>query len=167
MQSIYTAARDQAVKMLNNLSTILTKAEEYATAHKIDPQVLLQGRLYPDMFHLTRQVQIATDSVRNGFGRLAGKDLLPLEDKEASFADLQTRIKKTCDYLQSITNDQLKGAGERQISWTMYDTKYEFVGEAYLLTWITPNFYFHVTTTYAILRHNGLAIGKGDYLGAR
>jgi len=153
------------IRFLNNLSAILGKAVIYADAKKIDHSVLLNARLYPDMFPLTKQVQVAADNAKGGAARLAGIDMPKFEDNETSFAELQTRIAKTIGFLKSITPQQLEGSELRDIRLVIHDTKLELKGLPYLLERVQPNFYFHVTTAYDILRHNGVEIGKTDFLG--
>lgn len=152
-------------RFLNNLSALLGKAIIYSDAKKIDHSVLLNARLYPDMFPLIKQVQIAADHAKGGAARLAGVEAQKFEDNETSFAELQTRIARTIDFLNTITPQQLDGSEGRDIVMTIHDTKYELKGLPYLLERVQPNFYFHVTTAYNILRHNGVEIGKRDFLG--
>ena len=163
--SMYQASVPVFVRMLGNLAAIMRSAQAYAEHKKIDPAVLLQLRLYPDMFPFVRQVQIATDTAKGCASRLAGVEPPRYEDNEASFADLQTRIDKTIAYLGTFTPAQLDGSEERTITLKLRDRSLTFPGLAYLLHNALPNFYFHVTTAYAILRHGGLEIGKQDYLG--
>ena len=163
--SMYQASIPQLEKMLTNLSNILKKGEEFAKVKNIDESVLINARLAPDMFPLAKQVQIACDQVKNGMARLAGVELPAFDDNETTFAQLQERIAKTITFAKSITPAQLDGSETKEIRFSIKEWKFEFVGEQYLLTWIIPNFYFHVTTAYNILRHNGVEIGKADYLG--
>ena len=163
--SMYQASIPQLEKMLTNLSNILKKGEEFAKVKNIDESVLINARLAPDMFPLAKQVQIACDQVKNGMARLAGVELPAFDDHETTFAQLQERIAKTITFAKSITPAQLDGSETKEIRFSIKEWKFEFVGEQYLLTWIIPNFYFHVTTAYNILRHNGVEIGKADYLG--
>lgn len=163
--SMYQASVPQFKKMLTNLSAILKKAEEHATAHKIDPKVFLEARLYPNMFPLTKQIQIACDQPKNGFARLAGIEPPKFEDKEASFAELYEHIAKTIAFIDTIKPEQIDGSEGKEIKFSILEWNFEFIGDQYLLTWIIPNFYFHITTAYNILRHNGVDIGKSDYLG--
>ncbi|MDC0680821.1 MULTISPECIES: DUF1993 domain-containing protein [Sorangium] len=165
--SMYQASVPVLVRMLGNLSAILTKAAAYAEAKKIEPRVLLDARLAPDMLSLTRQVQIATDSAKGCGARLAAVDLPKYEDNEASFDELQARIAKTVAFLKSLRPEQIDGSEDRDVSIPARDQTLQFKGLVYLLNFVLPNFYFHVTTAYAILRHNGLDIGKMDFLGAR
>jgi hypothetical protein len=163
--SMYAVSVPTFKRMLTNLGVILTKAEQYAAGRKIDPAVLVNARLYPDMFPLVRQVQIATDQAKGCPARLAGIEIPKFEDNEASFADLQARIAKTLAFIDSVRPDQIDGSENRDIELLVAGTTYRFKGQAYLIEWALPNFYFHVTTAYAILRHNGLDIGKKDFLG--
>jgi hypothetical protein len=163
--SMYNASVPQFKKMLGNLAEILKKAEEHGAAKKIDEKVFLHARLFPNMFALTKQVQIACDQVKNGLSRLAGTEPPKFDDKESSFAELQERIAKTLAFIDTIQPDLIDGADEKEIKFSIGEWKFEFIGDQYLLTWIIPNFYFHITTAYNILRHNGMEIGKADYLG--
>ncbi|WP_437675902.1 DUF1993 domain-containing protein [Sorangium sp. So ce131] len=166
--SMYQSSIPVLVRMLGNLSAILTKAEAYAQAKKIEPRVLIEGRLSPDMFPLARQVQIATDMAKGCGARLAGVDLPKYEDNEATFDELQARLAKTIAFLNSLRPEQIDGSEDRDITIPMGNNPpLQLKGLNYLLYWVQPNFYFHVTTAYAILRHNGLEIGKMDYLGPR
>lgn len=163
--SMYQASIPQLTKMLTNLSNILKKGEEFASAKSLDSKALVEGRLAPDMFPLSKQVQIACDQVKNGMARLAGVEPLKFEDNETTFDQLQDRIAKTIAFANSLKPEQINGTEAKEIKFSIKEWSFEFVGEQYLLTWIIPNFYFHVTTAYDILRHNGVEIGKTDYLG--
>ena len=163
--SMYQTSIPQFKKMLNNLSIILKKGEEYASAKKIEGTVLTGERLFPDMFPLSKQVQIACDQVKNGMARLAGIEPPKFDDSETTFAELQERVAKTIAFIDGIKPAQVDGTEAKEIKFSIKEWHFEFVGEQYLLTWIIPNFYFHVTTTYNLLRHNGVEIGKADYLG--
>ena len=162
---MYKASIPPFKKMLTNLSTLLSKAESHINQKKIDEKALLGSRLFLDMFALTKQVQIACDQAKNGMARLAGIEAPKMADQEASIAELQARIAKTIEFLDTIKPEQLDGAAAKEIKFSIGEWKFEFIGDDYLMTWIIPNFYFHVTTAYNILRHNGLDIGKSDYLG--
>jgi hypothetical protein len=153
------------IHKLSNLSAILKKAADHCEAKKIDPSVLINSRLFPDMFPLVRQVQIASDSVKAGAARLAQIEIPSFEDKETTFADLQERIAKTIKFLQTIKPEQIDGSEELKISYEQRGKQHNFIGLPYLLNWVLPNLYFHITTAYAILRHNGVEVGKKDYLG--
>ena len=163
--SMYQASIPPLVHMLENLDAILAKAAAHAEAKRIDPSVLVNGRLYPDMFPLARQVQIATDTAKGCGARLAGQEPPKYEDTEASFRELSARVRKTIAYLESLPAEAIDGSEERVITLKLRDTTVTFRGTAYLLNFVLPNFYFHVTTAYAILRHNGVELGKQDYLG--
>ncbi len=162
--SMYQASVPQFKKMLGNLSAILKKAEAHAANKKVDEKVLLGSRLFLDMFGLTKQVQIACDQAKNGLARLAGVDAPKMDDQEATFAEIQDRIARTIGFLDTLKPEQMDGSANKEISFSIGERKFEFVGDQYLLTWIIPNFYFHITTAYNILRHNGVEIGKTDYL---
>ena len=163
--SMYQASTPFFIRMLGNLSNILTKAETWAESKKIDPSVLINARLAPDMFPLSRQVQIATDVVKGCPARLAGAEPPSFPDNEASFPELQARIKKTIDFLQSIPAGKIDGSEDKKVTLKIRDKEIAFTGTQYLFGFVIPNMYFHITTAYAILRHNGLDIGKMDFLG--
>jgi hypothetical protein len=163
--SMYQASVPQLKKMLVNLTAILTKAEEHAAAKGIDSKVLVGARLFPDMFPLAKQVQIACDQVKLGLARLASVEAPKFDDTESTLAQLKERIAKTIAFMDSIKPEQIDGTEAKEIKFSIKEWSFEFVGEQYVLTWIIPNFYFHVTTTYNILRHNGVELGKADYLG--
>jgi len=163
--SMYEASAPRFVAMLQNLNGILAKAEAHAAARKIDPAVLLTARLFPDMFALTRQVQIATDHAKGAVARLAGVEVPKYDDNEQSFADLRARVDKTIAFVQTLRADQVNGSEERDIALRVGGHDLAFKGMAYLLGFALPNFYFHLTTAYNILRHNGVEIGKRDYIG--
>lgn len=163
--SMYQASVPALIRGLNNLSAILDKAAADAAARNIAPDVLLNARLAPDMFALTRQVQIASDSAKGCAARLAGVDVPSYADDEASFADLQQRIAKTVAFLQGFNAAQIDGSEAREVVLKVRGDEIRFSGQNYLLGFVLPNFYFHITAAYAILRHNGVALGKMDYLG--
>ena len=152
--------------MLGGLKGVLAKAEAHAEARKIDPVVLLQSRLYPDMFPLLRQVQVACDFAKSVSARLAGVDVPKFDDTEQTFADLNARVSKTLDFLATLSAQQFEGSETREIV-TQAGTPKEkrFSGQSYLLNYGLPHFFFHVTTAYAILRHSGVEVGKKDYIG--
>lgn len=153
-------------QLLNSLSAILTKAETYATEKKFEPAVLLNSRLYPDMFPLIRQVQVAADFAKSVSARLAGVEVPAYEDNEQTFADLQARISKTLSFIGSLTPAQFEGSETREIVLRPGTPKEKkLIGHNYLIHYGLPQFFFHVTTAYAILRHNGLEVGKGDFMG--
>ena len=164
--SMYQASAPVLDKMLGNLAAILAKAATWAESRKIDPAVLLNARLAPDMFALTRQVQIACDFGKGTCARLAGVEPPKFEDTETSFDELQARIAKTRQFMATFSAPQLDGSEARVISFKGGSREFKFTGLEYLTVFALPNFYFHVTTAYAILRHNGLALAKGDYIGA-
>jgi uncharacterized protein len=152
---------------LNALSTVLDKAEAYAAARKVDPSVLLNSRLYPDMFALVHQVQVAADQAKNGTARLAGVEAPRYEDTETTIAQLKARLAKTVAYLKTLDPQQIDGAIDREITFPLGPTnKGHMKGADYLNHFVLPNFYFHLTTAYAILRHCGVEIGKRDFMGA-
>lgn len=151
---------------LKSLAAILDKAEAFAVAKKIEPEVLLNARLAPDMFPLKRQVQLASDFAKGAGARLSGQDIPKWDDAEASFADLKARLAKTIDYLAAFTPAQIDGSEGRDIALTIAKQPVTLKGQAFLLNYAFPHFFFHVATAYDILRHNGVEIGKRDYMGA-
>jgi hypothetical protein len=163
--SMYQASIPGFVRMLNNLSVILDKAAAHAEAKKIDPAVFINARLAPDMLPLARQVQIATDGVKGCAARLAGIEVPSFPDTESTFPELKARVAKTIAFLQSVPAAKIDGSEARKVTLKLGGKDETFLGQPYLLDFVIPNFYFHVTTAYAILRHNGVEIGKGDYLG--
>ncbi len=163
--SMYQASVPVFTKTLTALKATLEKAAHHAEMRKIDPTVLLQCRLYPDMFNLTRQVQIATDFARVTAARLAGTEPPSFEDKEASFPDLLARVERTLDYLRTIKAAQVDGSEGREIVRPIRGEPHHFTGINYLLQFALPNFFFHAATAYAILRHNGVELGKADFIG--
>jgi len=163
--SMHAAATARFAAMLRNLAAILDKAEAHAAARKIEPSALTAFRLYPDMFPFTRQVQIACDTAKGAVARLAGVEIPKHEDTEQSFAELKARIAKTLDFIESVPAAKLDGSEEREVVLKMRAGERRFGGAEYLLAHALPNFYFHVTTAYNILRHNGVELGKRDFLG--
>ncbi len=163
---MYTTSIPVFKQMLGGLADVLRKAEAHAEAKKIDPAVLLQSRLFPDMFNLLRQVQVASDFAKGIAARLAGVDVPKVEDKEQTFADLQARIAAMLTFMDGLNPSQFADAATREII-TQAGTPKEkrFTGQSYLLNYGLPHFFFHVTTAYAILRHNGVEVGKKDYIG--
>jgi uncharacterized protein len=151
-------------RMLKNLSAMLGKAEAHAKAKNFDAAVLLNDRLAPDMFTLTRQVQIATDHAKGAMARLAGHAPEAIEDTETSFADLQARIAKVIAIVEGYKAEQLEASATREITIKIPSQELKFNGLDYLESWALPNFYFHVTMAYAIMRHNGVELGKRDFL---
>lgn len=164
--SMYQASVPVFVHKLGNLSAILKKGEAFAAAKKIEPSILINARLAPDMFPLSRQVQIASDIVKGCVARLAGVEVPNYKDTETTFSELQARITTTINFVQSIKAAQIDGSEERPISVKVTKGELNFKGQAFLLDFVLPNFYFHISITYAILRHSGVEIGKWDYLGA-
>lgn len=163
--SMYDASVPVFTQMLNSLVDVLKKAGDYAEVKKIDPGVLIASRLYPDMLPLSAQVQIAGDTAKGCAARLAGMEPPVFEDNESSFPELIARLAKTADYLKTITRDQVEGSEEKTINYPHHGDSSSMDGLRYLLHRSLPNFFFHVTTAYAILRHNGLEIGKADFMG--
>lgn len=165
--SLYAASVPVFKQMLNALSDVLGKAQAHAEAKNIDANVLLQARLYPDMFPLVRQVQIAVDFAKGVSARLAEVELPKYDDTETTFADLQALIAKVLAFVEQIEAKQIDGKeGIEIITRPGTPKEKRFTGQSYLLTYGLPQFFFHVTTAYAILRHNGVEIGKRDYMGA-
>ena len=163
--SMYQASVPQFLRMLGNLKSILEKAESWAADKKLDPAVLLNMRLAPDMFPLKRQLQIATDSAKGCAARLAGVEIPSYPDTEETFVELKARLQKTMDFLASFTPAQIDGSEDKAITLNFPSMELKFSGRDYLFQFVQPNFYFHLTTAYAILRHNGLDIGKMDFIG--
>lgn len=164
--SMYQSSVPVFTRMLGNLSTILGKAAEHAATRKIDPAALLGARLFPDMFSLTRQVQVACDFAKGATARLAGVEPPKFPDEEKSFDDLKARIARTIDYVREFKANQIDGSEGRAIALPVGGQTYNFKGQGYLLNMVLPNFYFHLATAYDILRHNGIEIGKRDFIGA-
>lgn len=163
--TMYTASVPTCTRALNNLAAILEKAAAHAEARKIDPQVLLNTRLYPDMLPLATQVQIANDIAQGGAARLAGADVPVFESKERSLAEWIAATRMTVAYLESLKPAQFDGAEDRTVSWQTRSSTKNMQGAAYLFHHVLPNVFFHVTTAYDILRQSGVEIGKMDYLG--
>jgi hypothetical protein len=163
--SIYTATVPVFQHMLRNLSHLLDKGEASAQARKFDPSVLAGARLAPDMLPFTKQIQIACDAAKNGVARVAGIEAPKFEDNESTFPELKARIQKTLDFLATVPADKLEGTEDKDITFPVgRDNTRTMKGQAYLTTWVLPNFFFHMTTAYALLRHNGVDLGKADYL---
>ena len=164
--SIYTTSVPVFKQMLGGLKDVLRIAEAHAIAKKIDPNALLQARLYPDMFNLLRQVQVASDFAKSVSARLAGVDVPKMDDNEQTFADLQIRIDTVLAFIDGLDAEKFSGASTREIV-TQAGTPKEkrFTGQSYLLNYGLPHFFFHTTTAYSILRHNGVEVGKKDYIG--
>jgi uncharacterized protein len=162
---MYQASTPRFAAMLRNLSALLDKADAHCAAKKIDPVALTTFRLYPDMFPLARQVQIACDTAKGAVARLAGAEIPKHEDTEQTFADLKSRINKTLDFIESIGAAKIDGTEDKEIVLQMRSGERRFKGMQYLLGHAWPNLYFHVTTAYNILRHNGVEVGKQDFIG--
>lgn len=164
---MYTTSIPVFKQMLGGLKEVLNKAEAHAAARKIEPAALLQARLFPDMFPLLRQVQVATDFAKSVSARLAGVEVPKLEDSEQTFADLQARVATVLAFLEGLDTEKFDEAATREIV-TQAGTPKEkrFTGQSYLLNYGLPHFFFHTTTAYAILRHSGVEVGKKDYIGA-
>jgi len=163
--SMYDTLVPTANRMLGNLVALLDKGEAFAVQKKIEPAVLLNSRLAPDMFPLTRQVQIACDAVKGAAARLSGSEIPSHPDTETSFAELKARIAKVLSFINGIGVDRYAGSEDRDITIPLRSGDLHLKGLNYLRDFVLPNFYFHVTTAYAILRHNGVELGKQDYLG--
>jgi len=163
--SMYRASVPVFARALRNLIAILRKGEAHATERKIDPTVLLNYRLAPDMFALTRQAQIATDMAKGCVSRLAGVEIPAYEDKEATFGELIARVEKCITYLESFSPEQVDGTEDKTIVLKRPTGDVSYPGLQYLLEYVTPNVYFHCAATYSILRHCGVGIGKKDFIG--
>jgi hypothetical protein len=163
--SMYEISVPGLIRGLINTCALLDKAAEHATAKKFDSAVLAQSRLFPDMYPLVRQVQIACDTAKGAAGRLAGVDIPKHEDTEATFAELKARIAKTVDFLKSVNAGQMKDAETRSIELKFPNGSMKFKGLDYLTGFVLPNFYFHTSMVYALLRKAGVEIGKSDFLG--
>ena len=164
--SMYQATIPVCTRMLNNLAAILEKAAAHADARKIDPTVLIDDRLYPDMLPMGRQIMIASDTAKGGAARLAGVEPPKYEDNEKTFPELIERLRKTIAYLNTFKPEQIDGSEKKMITLKVRDDTLTLEGLTYLLNRVLPNLYFHVSIAHAILRHNGVDIGKKDYLGA-
>jgi len=164
--SMYRASAPFFLQHLPALSACLDKAAAFAAAKKIDSAVLLQSRLFPDMFPLVRQVQLVTDFAKGAMARLAGQEPPKYEDNETTIDQLKERIAKTVAFIKEFRPAQIDGSEERDISLTLGGQVRNFKGENYLTGFLLPNFFFHTTTAYAILRHNGVELGKGDFMRA-
>ncbi len=162
---MYQASVPRFAAMLENLAAMLDKAQAHCEARKIDPVALTAYRLYPDMLPFTRQVQIACDSAKGAAARLAGAEVPKYEDTEQSFAELKARIAKTLDFIRSLPAARIDGSEEREVVIKLRGEDTRFRGQQYLQNFAWPNFYFHVATAYNILRHNGVELGKRDFLG--
>lgn len=163
--SLYDSSIPVFQRTLTTTSTILDKAAAHCTARKIDPAALLTARLFPDMFPLTRQVQLVSDFAKGGAARLAGIDIPKYEDTETSFDELKARLAKTHTFLTGVDRAAIEAGADRSITLTMAGKPVQMTGTALLTSHTLPNLYFHATTAYAILRHGGVEIGKGDFMG--
>lgn len=163
--SMYEACVPPGIRMMNNLATVLEKAIAHAEAKKFEPDVLVNARLAPDMFPLSRQVQIASDAVKAGAARVAGVEPPSFEDNEKSLAELVARARKTAAFLETLKPAQFEGAEDRNVQWKTRSGEKSMRGLPYVLHQMLPNLHFHCTTAYDILRHNGVELGKMDYLG--
>ena len=163
--SMYQASAPRFANLHRNLSAILDKAQAHAEAKKLDAAALTQARLFPDMFPLVRQVQIACDTAKGSVARLAGVDIPKHEDTEQTFAELKARIAKTVDFVESVSAAKIDGSEGKEVVLKLRGQDVSFTGLQYLMGFAYPNFYFHVTTAYNILRHNGVEVGKRDFIG--
>lgn len=163
--SMYAASAPRFVHMLNNLTALLDKAQAHIDAKKLDPAALTTFRLFPDMYPLTRQVQIACDVSKGAVGRLGGAEVPRHEDTEQTIPELKARIAKTIAFINSVKAEQINASADSSITVKLGRQEYTFTGMQYLLNFAHPNFYFHMTTVYNILRHNGVEIGKKDFNG--
>ncbi|MGE3623101.1 MAG: DUF1993 family protein [Bdellovibrionales bacterium] len=163
--SMYQTSIPVFVRYLGNLSRILDKGFAHAEAKKIDPSVFVNARLAPDMFPLSRQVQIATDGVKGCAARLAGIEIPSYPDTETTFPELQARIARTLSFIESVKPDRIDGSEDKPIHLKVGPRELSFTGQPYLLNFVLPNLFFHITAAYAILRHNGVDLGKMDFLG--
>jgi hypothetical protein len=163
--SMYQASAPCFSRMLRNLSAIVDKAQAHCTERKIDPLVLTSARLYPDMLPFTRQITIASDNAKGAVARLAGVEIPKFEDTEKTFDELKQRIARTLEFVGSVKPEQIDGSEQRDVTLKLGGRDVHFKGQDYLLGFALPNFYFHAVTAYAILRHNGVPLGKTDYIG--
>ncbi len=163
--SMYDASVPVFTQMLQALLNILKKADAYVNSNKIDPKALIQARLYPNMLPLSAQVQIASDTAKGSAARLAGFEPPVYEDNESTFPELIERVSKTIEFLKTVSKEKVDGSENNQIQYPHHGQTATMEGLPYLLHRSLPNFFFHVTTAYAILRHNGLELGKSDYIG--
>jgi hypothetical protein len=161
---MYSASVPVFRQILNSLLDILDKADRHVETTRIDPNALLQYRLFPDMLPFTRQIQIATDFAKGAGARLAGQEVPSYEDTERSFAELKLRVKKALTFLDGLPRHEIEHSAERAVTTGSGDKTRHFTGQAYLLHYALPHFFFHATTAYDILRHNGLDIGKRDFM---
>jgi hypothetical protein len=163
---MYSASVPVFKQILNSLAAIVDKAEAHAAAKKIEPAALLQARLFPDMFPFARQIQIAADFAKGAAARLAGVEVPKYEDDEQSFADLKERIAKTLAFIDTLPQDGIEASAQRDITTGSGEKAKQWKGQVYLMHYALPHFYFHATTAYDILRHNGVEVGKKDFIGS-
>lgn len=163
---MYEASVPVFTQILNSLAAIIDKAETHANTKNIDPAALLQARLYPDMFPFARQIQVATDFAKGCSARLAGVEVPRYEDTETSFAELRERIARTVAFIGDLPRDAIEASAQRDIVTGSGAKVREFKGQDYLVHYAMPHFYFHATTAYALLRHNGVEVGKKDFIGS-
>lgn len=164
--SMHSACVPIFTRLLGNLGQWLDKAEAHAQAKKFEPSVYLAARLAPDMLPFTRQIQMACDAAKFGMARLSGVEAPKFEDNETNFTELRERIRKTLDFILSVPAAAIDGTEDKDVVVPRRDGSITLKGEFYLKHFVLPNFFFHVTTAYALLRHNGVELGKRDYLGA-
>jgi hypothetical protein len=163
---MYSASVPVFKQILNSLSAVIDKAEAHAAEKKIEPAALLQARLFPDMFPFTRQVQVAADFAKGAAARLGGVDVPKFEDNEQTFAELKERIAKTLAFMDSVPQDGIEASAQRDITTGSGDKAKQWKGQVYLMHYALPHFFFHASTAYDILRHNGVEIGKKDFIGS-
>jgi hypothetical protein len=163
--SMYQASVPALAHMLKNLRNILEKAKAHVEAKKLDPSAFTGFRLFPDMFPLSRQVQIATDMSKGCVARLAGQEPPKWEDNEKTFDELLARVDKAIDFVKGFKPAQIDNTEEREVVLKSPRGEMKFKGQAFLNHFVLPNFYFHITTAYNILRHNGVELGKMDFIG--
>ena len=163
--SMYQVSVPVFIRFLNNFNEVLKKGETFAEAKTIEPEVLINARLAPDMFPLVNQVQIACDLAKRCVERLTGAEVTSVEDNEKTFAEIYERINNTIAFLETIKPDQIDGKEEKIFTLELRSYSFDFKGIDYVLYFVLPNLYFHITTAYDILRHNGVELGKKDFIG--
>ena len=163
---MYSASAPVFKQILNSLTVIIDKAQAHATEKKIEPAALLQARLFPDMFTFIRQIQVAADFAKGAAARLAGVDVPKYEDNEQTFADLKARIAKTVAFIDSLPQDGIEASAQRDITTGSGEKAKRWKGQVYLMHYALPHSYFHAATAYDILRHNGVEVGKKDFIGS-
>lgn len=164
--SMYSASVPVFKQILNSLSAIIDKAEAHATEKKIEPAALLHARLFPDMFSFIRQVQIAADFAKGAVARLGGVEVPKFEDDEVTFADLRARLARTVAFIDGVPQDGVEASAQRDITTGTGEKAKQWKGQVYLMHYALPHFFFHASTAYDILRHNGVEIGKKDFIGS-